>query len=194
MSQSAQVHSIDLLKRLHAVLARFGVDAQTALGGAQMEILRVYNALEERLKFWQREGHKRHEEMAQARAALSHARAMHEGHNIGTIEQELALRKAKERLREAEEKVVIVRRWQRELPELVKDLEGPARALSGFLEADLRQALVLLENKIGAPEGYLAISSPTDAAPAASGGREPPVAALEQGAHAPRSPEHQEPA
>src|SRR5580692_8361910 len=98
MSQSAQVHSIDLLKRLHAVLARFGVDAQTALGEANMQILHVYQGLEERLKFWQREGHKRHEEMAQARASLSHARAMHKGHSIGCVEQELALRKAKERL------------------------------------------------------------------------------------------------
>ncbi len=170
MSQSAQVHSIDVLGRLHAVLARFGVDAQTALGEATLAVLRAYQALEERLKFWQREVQRRHEEMAQARAALSHARAMHDGQHVGSIEQEIALRKARERLREAEDKVLVVRRWQRELPELVKDFEGPARALSGLLEGDLRQALVLLQNKIGALEGYLSISSLGDAVPAPAPG------------------------
>src|SRR5947207_14355942 len=110
MSQSAAVHSIDLLKRFHAVLARFGVDAQTALGAANLELLRTHNALEERLTHWQRQVIKRQEEMAQARAALSHARAMHEGQRVGCVEQELALRKAQERLREAEAKVATVRR------------------------------------------------------------------------------------
>ena len=56
-----------------------------------------------------------------------------------------------------------MRRWQRELPELVKDFEGPARGLSGFLEADLRQALVVLENKIAALEAYVSISAGTAA-------------------------------
>jgi hypothetical protein len=160
MSQSAEVYSIELLKRLHAVLARFGVAAQAALGAGDLVVLRTYDALAERLKDWQRQAHKRQEEMNQARAALSHARAMHEGQRTGCIEQELALRKAQERVREAEEKVATVRRWQRELPELVKDYEGPARGLSGLLEADLRQALVVLENKIAALEAYAAISSP----------------------------------
>ena len=77
--------------------------------------------------------------------------------NVGCVEQELALRKAQEMLREAEGKVVTVKRWQRDLPQIVKDYEGPARVLSGFLEADMRQALVQLENKIASLEAYMAI-------------------------------------
>ena len=155
MTQSAQVHSIDLLKRLHAALARFGLDAQTALGAGAAEIRRVHETLVDRLKYWQQQVNKRQEEVNQARAALSHARALSEGRNTGCVEQELALRKAQDRLREAEGKVITTRRWQRDLPELAKEFEGPARALSGFLESDLRQALVLLEGKIAALEAYL---------------------------------------
>ncbi len=158
MSQSAQVHSIDLLERLHAALSRFGVDAQAALAAGAAEIRRVNDTLADRLKFWQQQVHKRQEEVVQARAALSHARALQRGQNVGTVEQELALRKAQERVREAEAKVAAVRRWQRELPELCKDFEGPARGLSGFVEADLRQALVLLQNKVAALKAYLAVS------------------------------------
>jgi hypothetical protein len=155
MTQSAQVYSIDLLKRLHAALARYGLDAQTALGTGASEVRRVHDTLHDRLKYWQQQVFKRQEEVVQARAALSHARALSEGRNTGCVEQELALRKAQERLREAEGKVVTTKRWQRELPELTKELEGPARVLSGFLEADLRQALVLLEGKIAALEAYV---------------------------------------
>jgi hypothetical protein len=163
MSESAQVHSIELLKRLHGVLARFGVDAQAALDSGAGEVRRAGAALAERLKYWQQQSHKRQEELNQARAALSHARALRKGQSIGCVEQELAVRKAQERLREAEGKILAVRRWQRELPELVKEFEGPARALSGYLEADLRQTLVLLEAKVAALQAYLAVVSPTGA-------------------------------
>src|SRR5262245_27955221 len=150
MSKSARVESIEQLERFQAALARFGADASTALGLAAREIRWVFDKLEERLEHWQRQLVKRREEMAQARAALAHARAMHEGKSIGCVEQELELRKTQERVREAEAKVAVTRRWQRELPELLKDYEAPARILSGFLEADLRQAAVMLDNKIAA--------------------------------------------
>jgi hypothetical protein len=157
MSQSAQVHSIELLEQLRNVLARFGLDGQTALGSAASEIRRVEEALGERLKFWRQQANKRQEELNQARAALSHARALHRGERIGCTEQELAVRKAQDRVREAEDKIIAVRRWQRDLPEVVKDFEAPARSLSGFLEGDLRHALVLLDNKIATLKAYLAI-------------------------------------
>jgi hypothetical protein len=167
MSESANVHSIDLLKHLQEVLARFGVDAQTALGSATLEILRVQNALEEKLKYWQQQGFKRHEEMNQARAALSHARALHEGKSIGCVEQEIALRKAQERVREAEAKFTLTKRWLRELPNVAKEEEGPARALSGFLETNLRQGIALLESKVASLEAYFAIDAGnTEPAPA----------------------------
>jgi hypothetical protein len=173
MSPSAQVYSVDLLRRLHAALARFGIDAQSALDSGAAEVRRAHAALDERLDYWRHQVNKRQEDVNRARADLSHARALAESRHTGCVEQELALRKALDRLREAEEKVVTVRRWQRDLPTIVKDLEGPARALSGFLDADLRQAVVLLENKIAALEAYIAIASPDE--PASTAPVEPQV-------------------
>lgn len=165
MSSSAQVTSIEQLGHLREALLRFINDGQTALGLADMEIRRVQQGLEERLRFWQQQEVKCREAMVQARSALSHARTMHDGKTTGCVEQELDLRKAQERLRQAEEKIATVKRWLCELPGYVKEYEGPARGLSGFLEADLRQAVILLENKIEALHAYLALAAPTPREP-----------------------------
>ena len=72
-----------------------------------------------------------------------------------------ALAKAKARLREAEDKVAVVRRWKRELPLAVNEYEGPARRLGGFLDGDLLAALAVLSEKVDALQAYLALSAPT---------------------------------
>jgi small-conductance mechanosensitive channel len=165
MSQSAQVQSLDLLTHLHDVLARFGVTAQECLCLASAEVRHVHEALDERLRYWRQQTEKRHEDVARARAALSFARATNKGQHAGCEEEELTLRKAQERLRYAEEKVATVKRWQRELPELTKDFEARTRTLAGFLDSDLRRALVLLQNKVNTLEAYLS-PPPSSAAPA----------------------------
>ena len=140
MSPSARVNSLDALKALHAALARYGPEALEALGAAEMEIRRVLDYLHQQLKHWQRQVERRHEEVYRARADLAHARAIRQGERSGYVEQELALRKAQDRLREAEEKVAVVKRWLVHLPQAVNEYEGPARRLAGLLDADLKQA------------------------------------------------------
>jgi hypothetical protein len=160
MSVSANVRSVDRLARLREALARFGVDAQAALAAADQAVRRAEQQLEERLDYWRQMVHRRQEEVAQARAALSHARALHDGQSVGCVEQELELRRAQLRLREAEDKVTITRRWLLQWPVLVKELEASARSLSGFVEADLRQGVVLLDNKVAALQAYQQVAVP----------------------------------
>lgn len=164
MSESSRVLNLDRLKRLHDALARFGADAQTALGAASLALGRAREALSDRGVYWAQQVNRRHEEVGQARASLVHARALHKGESIGCVEQELALRKALLRLAEAEGKVEAVRRWQRALPDAEKDFEALARGLSGRLETDLRVALALLLNKIASLEAYLALAAPEEGA------------------------------
>jgi chromosome segregation ATPase len=169
MSQSARVSSLDALKALHAALARYGPEAQEALGAAEMEIRRVFDFLHDQLKHWQRQVEKRREDVNRARADLVHARAIRQGERSGYVEQEIALRKAQNRLREAEEKVVVVKRWLLHLPQAINEYEGPARRLAGLLDADLKQGLAILENKIDILEAYIAVSA-AEPPPAAPGG------------------------
>jgi chromosome segregation ATPase len=168
MSQSARVNSLDALKALHAALARYGPEAQEALGAAEIEIRRVLDFLHDQLNYWQRQVEKRQEDVNRARADLTHARAIRQGERSGYVEQEIALRKAQVRLREAEEKVVVTKRWLLHLPQAIHEYEGPARRLAGLLDADLKQGLAVLENKIALLEAYMAVQAAEPPAP--SGG------------------------
>jgi len=169
MSQSARVNSLDAVKALHAALARYGPEAQEALGAAEIEIRRVFDFLHDQLKNWQRQVEKRQEDVNRAKADLTHARAIRQGERSGYVEQEIALRKAQNRLREAEEKVVVTRRWLLHLPQAIQEYEGPARRLAGLLDSDLKQSLAVLENKIAVLEAYMAVRV-VEPPPAASGG------------------------
>ncbi len=159
MGPSANVRSIELLKRLEAVLARFIADVEGILSSADMDIRRVLEQLDDRLVYWKRMVDKRNEELHQAKAALSFARSINKGSSVGCVEQEMEVAKAKKRLIEAEEKVTLVKRWQRQLPEYIKEYEAPARALSGFTEGELRQAIAQLQSRIASLEAYLQLSS-----------------------------------
>src|SRR5579871_200259 len=167
MSQSARVNSLDALKALHAALVDYRPDAQEALGAAEIEIRRVFDYLRDQQKYWLRQVDKRREDVNRARSDLAHARALRQGERSGFVEQEIALRKAQARLREAEEKVVTVKRWILHLPQAVNEYEGPARRLAGLLDADLKQGLAILENKIGILEAYMAVQV-AETAPAES--------------------------
>ncbi len=157
MSQSARVNSLDALKALHASLAHYGPVAQEALGAAAIEIRRFLDWLNDQLKYWQRQIERRREDMARARSDLSHAKALRQGERSGYVEQELALRKAQNRLREAEEKVVVVKRWLLHLPQAINEYNGPSRRLASLLDADLHNGLTVLENKIAILEAYAAV-------------------------------------
>ena len=159
MSESAHVRSIDAVKAFREALCRFGVDAQAALVGADQEIRRTFDRLQERLGYWQRQVRECQEEVTRAKTALIQRRWGHDhGRGPGSTEAELALRQAQQRLREAEAKVETVRRWQRQLPQAVKEYEGPAGQLGGWLDADLKVVLALLGRKIESLEAYVALT------------------------------------
>jgi chromosome segregation ATPase len=168
MSQSARVNSLDALKALHASLAHYGPEAQEALGAAEIEIRRVLEFLHDQLKHWQRQVERRQEDVNRARADLAHARAIRQGERSGYVEQEIALRKAQNRLREAEEKMAVTKRWLLHLPQVINEYEGPARRLAGLLDADLKQGLAVLADKIAILEAYTAVQVAEP--PPASGG------------------------
>src|SRR6266540_4736376 len=134
MRQSARVESVEVLDTFRTALAKFAVAARGALGNAASEIQRTLDWLQDQLTHWQAQVLRRQEEVGRAKAELMQRRWSHnKGQGRGATEQELALEEAQRRLREAEAKVAAVRRWQRLLPEAIKEYEGPARQLGGML-------------------------------------------------------------
>ncbi len=159
MNPSAHLTSFEALERLHHALAEFGSDAEEALATAHSEIRRALDALRGRLAHWQHEVSRWSEEVGRCKSELTLRRSLQDGRRTGAVEQEIALA-AQQRLREAEEKVVICRRWAIQLPEAIGDFERPARQLGGMIDSDLRVALELLQAKLAALKAYADLSAP----------------------------------
>jgi hypothetical protein len=181
MSQFARVQSLDALKDFRVRLLEFGVSAQQAVGSTEMELRRLQDWIGDQLKHWQKVVREQEEFVTRAKSELMHRKHWKKGgEGPGYTEQEIALRKAQARLKEAQEKVENCRRWTIRLPQAITEYEGPARLLTGMMDADLKQSAVLLERKIASLEAYLqmtppdgsgglASAAPASAAPEASG-------------------------
>ena len=166
MSESAQVASIDALREFRAKLCEFGVDALESLAAVELELRHMDDWLAERLKYWQLQLRDRGEDLARAKAALvRHKWGSKDGKGVGTTEVQMDVKKAKRRIEEAEAKIEITKRWQRDLPKAVHEYDGPARQLSGYLESDLKQVLAMLDRMATSLEAYVAISAPPGGAP-----------------------------
>jgi chromosome segregation ATPase len=160
---TARVFSIDSLEALHASLSRFGDDAREALASAALEIRRAQSTVEAKLKFWLREIDRCREEVNRAKADLSFRKSTLSDKRSGATEQELALKKAQIKLKEAEEKAATCRRWLTVLPDAIKDYEGPARQLGGFLDGEARRGLELLKKQSETLKDYASMSPPSPA-------------------------------
>jgi hypothetical protein len=165
MSQ-AYVNSVDALKRLREGHCSFLADIREALSTAEMDIRRVFDWLHEQMKIWEKEIHKRQDLVGQARVALNRKKIQRVfGRQPDTTEEEKILRKAQQRLREAEEMVVAIRRWGPQLQHAVTQYEGPARQLASYVDGVAPRDVALLERKIEALEEYVRLAPPS--APAA---------------------------
>ncbi|MBM4068841.1 MAG: hypothetical protein FJ271_07830 [Planctomycetes bacterium] len=159
MAGSAEVASLQALIDWKASLCTFTAEAKEALSSLAMEVQHTLAWLEEQLKYWTSMVRKCEEEVFQAKLELSRRKMMRIGDRPpDTTEQERALRRARERLEHAEEKVEYCRHWLRQLPEDISDYEGPARQLGAILEADMPKADALLGSKIASLEAYLQVA------------------------------------
>ncbi len=170
MGPSARVTSIEALREFRGSLSRFGHDAKEAVCATELEIRRIFDWLEAKLKYWQREVRIREEEVVRAKAELIQRQyGKRDGRGPGTTDQEIALEEAIRRLREAEAKVEKTRQWNNLLPRAVSEYEGPARQLMGMLDADLARGIAILDQKIDALEAYVQMAAPTAPGRAAVG-------------------------
>ncbi len=158
---SARVHVIQALADLKAALCTFTAQAKEALSAIDMDIRRFNDWLQDQEKFWRKAVQEAEEAVFLAKQELARRRLMKMGDRPpDTSEQVKALRKAKERLAHAEDKLETTRRWGRQWPQALIDYQGPAGQLTALLEADWPKADAVLEQKIAALEAYVQVSKP----------------------------------
>lgn len=171
---SARVTSIDALKEFRLALANFGEDADAALCSIELEINRFVDWLHyEQMSYWNREVRKRTDKVAEARSDLHKKKltAMF-GNSPSIVDEQVALKRAKVRLEEAEEKVKTVRKWLGIVQHAVNEYEGQAQQLGNVIADDIPRGLAVLGRMIDALEKYTQMAPPTQDLPAPDGSNE----------------------
>lgn len=161
MASSANVRSVDALKRFRASLVRFCEVAARALGEADSEITRTMDWIEHTQGArWRREIKGRTEDISSARAAVFRRETRSLSETPGATEERKNLTTARVRLRDAEERTRTVKAWSRRLREEADRYHAMAERLSSAANAELPEAAIRLGRMIENLEAYLAIAGP----------------------------------
>ena len=162
MSTSANVKSIQALADLKTMLARYGGDVQETLQRMTRTIEQTRHTLTERQNHWRMQVRRCEEQLAQARAALTHcqnsAYTDREGrrHVPDCRRFEQTVSDARRQLDAANQALRNVEQAIKQVEAAVHGYEQHARRLSNFVNNDLKSGQALLERKITTLQAYVA--------------------------------------
>jgi hypothetical protein len=159
MPGPVNVSSIDALRQFRAVLVKFAADVRGALDAADADIRRTQHWLDgEAEAYWQGRITKLTQRVAQARDALRHKKLYPQASGAAqdTADEERELKIAQRQLEEAEQKIVHVKRWSRNLEREAMMYRGQVQSLLGAVDIDVPNAVARLDRMAAALERYLA--------------------------------------
>lgn len=111
MSDQVKVSSIDALEAFRGDLIQYVEKARVALEDAEGEVRRTRSWLDvDRTNYWTRQFKQRTKELEQAEAGFYNATITRPKENHAS--HKIAVHKAKSRLTEAEEKILILKKWR----------------------------------------------------------------------------------
>jgi hypothetical protein len=153
MPQKAHVTSLDALESFRSNLIIFLSQARPAVDEVSADVLRTRMWLEnEQRMHWENQVRRRIKELEQAQQALFSARlgALHTGSSM----EQLQVHRAKAGLVDAESKLRIVKKWDREFEGRVQPLVKQMEKLQTVLSNDMVQAVAYLTQAINTLAAY----------------------------------------
>jgi len=178
----ANVRSIETLETFRASMIVFLTKARRSIDQVGEEVQRTRNWLDQDQKLhWQTELKKRTRAMEQAQQELVTAR--YSTLRASTTMQEVAVRKAKAAVQEADEKLRRVKGWIRSFDSSVDPLLKKVESLRSYLEHDIPKAIATLSQTQRALAAY------TDNASLMDGPKTPSSSESESGAEATVEPQ-----
>ncbi|WZP00667.1 hypothetical protein EP7_002316 [Isosphaeraceae bacterium EP7] len=162
MSQSANVQSIESIRLAREALALFAEEARQAIGATQMEITRATDWLVNRQRmYWQEQIKRRAGELSMARTELHRKKLMKMSmDSVNDTEQQEIVRMATRRLREAEEKLELVKRWVATFQQAVAEYQSHGRGLDDTVNGRVQNGVAMLDRMMTAIDAYAAIAPP----------------------------------
>jgi hypothetical protein len=187
---SANVRSVDALRDTKAALITFAEEARVSLDSFEMELRQLRNWLErDQLSYWRSQVKRGQELVAMARSELFR-RQLSQSEAVSDTEQKEALRLAKRRLEEAEDKVERIKKWTPVLEHAISEYHSQSQPLGDRLSGSLVASLATLDRMIAALESYIDLAPPTAPVMASTGGSstEPMTAGTAEDAAPARAP------
>jgi hypothetical protein len=163
MSQSANVSSVDAIKRFAAAVIAFQEEARLCLASMDAQLRQIIFWLErDRPMFWKREIENCMRDISAARVRLHQCRMRRLGDfRPSCIEEVKDLEKAKHDMEFAQQQVPNVKRWHGEAAHEANEYHGRSSQLVQSIERELPRLLALLAFTVDRLEAYAAVHTPS---------------------------------
>jgi hypothetical protein len=159
MAERAQVTSVEAVESFRADLIVFLTKARSVLEEACDEVLRTRQWVQnDQRRLWEHETKVRARKQEEARAELF--RAQLSQFQESTSLQLMAVQRADRAAREAEAKLAVLKKWDRELENRTDPLVKQLTQVHGFFITDMAQAVAYLAQTVKTLEAYAAVATP----------------------------------
>jgi hypothetical protein len=153
MPEQAQVTSVEAIEAFRAALVVYLAQMRPALDEITGEVVRTRAWLQDdRRRYWQQEYRLRSRRLEDAKQELFTATLSKLGE--ATSFQQMAVQKAQRAMREVEDKMVVLKKWDHELDNLSAPLVKQMEQLHGFLSVEMDKAVAYLDQALRALDAY----------------------------------------
>jgi hypothetical protein len=158
MSGQAQITSVEALAAFRADMIVFLGHMRPVIEEVGDEVARMKNWLQiEQRGFWETQLRVRRLKLEEAQAELFSAK-MSTLQRSSTL-QTMAVQRAQRAVQEAEQKMVVLKRWERELETLSDPLLKQVEQLQGYLTGEMENGVLFLDQAIQALDAYTELRS-----------------------------------
>lgn len=155
MPGQAQITSIEAIEAFRAQLVVYLAQMRPALDEIGTEVMRTRAWLEDdRERYWQQEMRKRGRKLEDAKQELFTASMSKLG---SSSFQQMAVQRAQRDVREAEEKLIIIKKWGRDLENKTSPPVKQMEQLQGFLTVEMERAVAYLDQALTALAAYQSV-------------------------------------
>jgi hypothetical protein len=163
MAQQAQITSVEAIEAFRANLILYLSKARPVLEEVSADVLRTKLWLQhDQRQRWENELRLRNRRLDEARAELLNARISQFQQN--TTLPHMAVQRAQQVVKEAEAKLAVIKKWDRELENRTDPLAKQVEQLHGFLTTDMTRAAAYLAQVVKTLDAYADVLAPSGSA------------------------------
>jgi hypothetical protein len=160
MAERAQVTSVEAIESFRASLILFLSKVRPVLEEVSDEVLRLQSWLQnDQRRHWENELRKRGLKLEEAKQELFNAALSRL--QEATALQHMAVQRAQRAVRDAEEKLDTLKKWDRALEDRTAPLVKQVEEFHGFLITDMGRAVTKLVEIVKALEAYTKVAKPS---------------------------------